>query len=257
MTKASGNDPEIDVPERNGIYKLYVADGQGNTSSGSDAVLRVSGSLLQTEAENYSSQSGIETETCSEGGENIGYIENGDYAVYNGIKFDSGSVIFQVRAACGGSGGEIEIRIDGEDGPLIGTCTITGTGGWQTWEDFSCNINETEGEHDVYLSFTGGDGYLYNLNWFEFRSDVTQLQQTVKNNKIGRFKIEILRDNIFVGLPGNKAEYSVSVFMLNGKLIERKKNCVKSLKIPLKARGVYIVLINQGRLVRKKVISYL
>ncbi len=257
VTRASGKESEIDVPERNGIYKLYVVGRQGNTSSGSDAVLRVSGSLLQIEAENYSTQSGIETETCTEGGENIGYIEDGDYAVYNDIDFDSSSVIFQVRAACGGSGGEIEIRIDGEEGPVIGTCKITGTGGWQTWADFSCNITETDGKHDVYLKFTGGDGYLFNLNWFEFHSDVTQLQQIVEKNQISKFKVEIVRGNILVRIPEKKTKYTVSVYMLNGQLIKRKKNCIHSLKIPVKARGLYIVLISHGRNIKKKVVSYL
>jgi len=59
----------------------------------------------------------------------VGYIENGDYAVYNNIDFGSGAESFQARVASSTSGGNIEIRLDSLTGPLVGTCSITGTAG--------------------------------------------------------------------------------------------------------------------------------
>ena len=53
----------------------------------------------QIEAESYNTQSGIQTESCGEGGQDIGYIENGDYVVYNNIDFGSGATGFQARVA--------------------------------------------------------------------------------------------------------------------------------------------------------------
>lgn len=46
-------------------------------------------------AESFSSQSGLETEGCSDsgGGLNIGYIQNGDYAVYAGVDFGSAELM--------------------------------------------------------------------------------------------------------------------------------------------------------------------
>jgi hypothetical protein len=41
MTKASGSATSIAVPEANGIYKLYIVDGQGNRSAESASQLRV------------------------------------------------------------------------------------------------------------------------------------------------------------------------------------------------------------------------
>jgi hypothetical protein len=63
----------------------------------------------QIEAESFGSQSGIQTESCSDsgGGQNIGYIANGDYAVYSGIDFDDGATSFTVRAASATNGGNI------------------------------------------------------------------------------------------------------------------------------------------------------
>jgi len=55
---------------------------------------------------------------------------------------------------------------------------IAGTGGWQTWKTQNCPIELTTGKHDLYFVFTGGSGYLYNLNWWslnllEVEVDVT------------------------------------------------------------------------------------
>ncbi len=124
--------------------------------------------FTQIEAESYDSQSGIQTETCNEGGQNIGYIENGDYAIYNNIDFDNGAESFQARAASATSGGNIEIRLDSLTGTLIGTCPVAGTGNWQTWAAATCKVRGVSGKHDLYLKFTGGSGYLFNLNWFKF-----------------------------------------------------------------------------------------
>ncbi len=121
----------------------------------------------QIEAESFTTQSGIQTETCTEGGENIGYIENGDYAVYKSVDFGSGKTSFTARVASGTSGGNIELRLDSITGTLVGTCSVAGTGDFQSWADVSCNLTGASGIHDLYLKFTGASGYLFNINWFK------------------------------------------------------------------------------------------
>ncbi|HEX9058978.1 MAG TPA: carbohydrate-binding protein [Clostridia bacterium] len=133
-----------------------------------------SGNFTQVEAESYDSQSGVQTETCSEGGDDVGYIENGDYVVYKNFDFGKGASGFEVRCASAASGGAIEIRLDSIDGPLIGTCTVPGNGDWQTWVNSKCDISGASGIHDLYLKFRGGSGYLFNLNWWKFSSGSTQ-----------------------------------------------------------------------------------
>lgn len=120
------------------------------------------------EAENFSNQSGIQTETCSEGGQSIGYIENGDYVVYNNVDFGNGAKNFKARVASAAEGGKIEIRLDSITGTLVGTCPVTATGDWQKWADATCSVSGAAGKHDLYLKFTGGSGYLFNLNWIQF-----------------------------------------------------------------------------------------
>ncbi len=137
------------------------------TSTGGAAAPIVS-AYKQIEAESYDNQSGIQTEACSEGGQDVGFIENGDYTVYNNVDFGSGAESFQARVASATSGGNIEIRLDSITGPVIGTCAVTGTDDWQTYTDVNCTVGGVSGKHDLYLKFTGDSGYLFNLNWFTF-----------------------------------------------------------------------------------------
>lgn len=144
-----------------------------NDEPGPDAPpLEPISAFSKIEAESYNSQSGIQKVTCDEGTEAIGYTENGDYAVYKNVDFGSGAANFQSRASSATSGGNIDIRLDSITGPLVGTCSVAGTGDWQTFRDVSCNVSGVSGKHDLYLEFTGESGYLINLNWFKFGEEV-------------------------------------------------------------------------------------
>ncbi|MCL6592021.1 MAG: carbohydrate-binding protein, partial [Firmicutes bacterium] len=90
------------------------------------------------------------------------------YVVYNNIDFGSGATGFEARVASNTSGGNIEIRLDSPSGTLVGTCSVSGTGGWQTWTTRTCTVSGASGTHNLVLRFTGGSGYLFNLNWFKF-----------------------------------------------------------------------------------------
>ena len=122
----------------------------------------------QIEAEEYTTMSGIQKATCNEGGEKVGYIENGDYIVFNNVDFGAGAVSFEARVASATSGGSIEVRLDGLSGKLVGTCAVAGTNGWTTWTTKSCAISGATGIHNLYLKFTGASGYLFDINWFKF-----------------------------------------------------------------------------------------
>jgi len=127
-----------------------------------------SNAYSQIEAEDYSNMFGVQKETCSEGGQQIGFIENNDYVVFNSVDFGSGATSFDARVSSATSGGSIEVRLDGLSGTLVGKCAVAGTNGWTTWTTKSCAISGASGIHNLYLKFTGGAGYLFNMNWFKF-----------------------------------------------------------------------------------------
>ena len=101
-------------------------------------------------------------------GANIGYIENGDWVMYKEIDFEDGANATVVRASALFDGGTIEFRLDGADGLLAGTCSVTNTGDWDKYYDFDCTLSNTKGIHDIYLVFRGGSGYLFNIRSFCF-----------------------------------------------------------------------------------------
>ena len=106
-------------------------------------------------ANNFAAQHGIQTAACSEGGECIGWIEQGDWVRYEQIDFGRSTRQFEIRAASATRGGIIEIRLDGPDGELLGTCAIPHTGGWQSWSSFGAPIKPVSGIKTLCLAFKG------------------------------------------------------------------------------------------------------
>ncbi|MFI5931604.1 carbohydrate-binding protein [Actinoplanes sp. NPDC051494] len=126
------------------------------------------------QAESYNAASSVITETCSEGGQNVGALSNGDWLQYNNVDFGTGGVRdFVARVASGaGSGvsGLVEVRIDSRGNAPIGSFAIGGTGGWQSWRSTPGNVSGVSGSHTVYLTFTSGQAADFvNVNWFQFR----------------------------------------------------------------------------------------
>lgn len=126
-------------------------------------------------AECPANQQGVTRTSPSQGISTLDYISAGDWVLYAGTAFGDGelippadSVVFE--AACLGAGGTIEVWLDSLDtGRKIGTCTITGTGGWNTFRNFTAPVERVTGSHDVYLKFTGGAGTrLFMLRWITF-----------------------------------------------------------------------------------------
>jgi arabinoxylan arabinofuranohydrolase len=123
---------------------------------------------VRQEAETIAWESGVETEASSEGGMDVGWIENGDWIKVKGVAFGTGAASFTGRVASAASGGTIELHLDSVSGPVVGTCAVTGTGGWQTWTTVGCPVTGATGTHDLYLRFAGGSGFLFNVNWWQF-----------------------------------------------------------------------------------------
>ncbi|WP_327433460.1 glycoside hydrolase family 16 protein [Streptomyces sp. NBC_01236] len=127
------------------------------------------------QAESYDSQSGTSTETTTDtgGGQDIGSLANGDYALYKGVNFGSTAAKqFYGRVASGAAGGVsglVEVRLDSRTSTPVGSFSLANTGGWQSWKTVPANISSVTGTHDVYLTFTSGQSADFvNVNWFDF-----------------------------------------------------------------------------------------
>ncbi|WP_282124540.1 carbohydrate-binding protein [Algibacter mikhailovii] len=122
------------------------------------------------EAECYDDMSGIQTQAGNEGTDVVSYIENNDWIKFEAINFNNGPNKFTARFASNNSGGRIEMRLGSAKGTLIGTLAVASTGSWEKWSTAISEIGRVNGIHDLYLVFTGGEGSLFNLNWFKLES---------------------------------------------------------------------------------------
>jgi arabinoxylan arabinofuranohydrolase len=112
----------------------------------------------------------ITTEACSEGGVDVSHIRNGAWIRYAGVDFGSGASAFTAQVASPNGGGTIELHLDQQDGPLIGTAPVPATGGWQKWSAVNCPATNAPAVHDLFITFTGtGNDDLMNFDWYQFK----------------------------------------------------------------------------------------
>jgi beta-glucanase (GH16 family) len=127
------------------------------------------------QAESYAQAGGIQQEPTTDvgGGQNIGWIANGDWAAYPNVDFGSTPARqFSARVASGAAGGVsglVEVRLDSRTAPPVGSFAIANTGGWQSWRTVPGTVSGITGRHTVYLTFTSGQpADFVNVNWFTF-----------------------------------------------------------------------------------------
>jgi len=84
---------------------------------------------------------GLDSEPCSEGGLNLGFIAGNATSTRGGLEFGGGgggatAVVFRVATPL--DGGFIELK--GSGGEVLVRCPIKSTGGWQVWVNSSCAL---------------------------------------------------------------------------------------------------------------------
>lgn len=146
-----------------------ATDDAGETGSSSAVNVKVNGwslipALLQ--AESYSNMAGIQTEntTDTNGGQNVGWIETGDWLEYTVKVATAGNYTVLYRVASESGGGTIRLE---SNGTIIATTAVPETGGWQTWNTVSTNINLAAGTQTLKLYADKGG---FNINWLEFKT---------------------------------------------------------------------------------------
>ena len=86
-------------------------------------------------------------------------LDDGEYIRLRGVDFGQrGAKQFAISAAAQGSA-TVTLRLDSQDGPVIGTAVIGATGSVEKYKSFSAKVKGATGVHDLYLCFdkTQGD----------------------------------------------------------------------------------------------------
>ena len=118
------------------------------------------------QAENYSAQRGMQTEPTSDtgGGQNIGFIDTGDWMDYEVNVASAGDYTVAFRVASNVN----NIQFDLKQGTAVLTSVNSATtGGWQVWKTVTQNVTLAAGQQTLRIEGTGSG---WNINWMEYTS---------------------------------------------------------------------------------------
>jgi hypothetical protein len=123
----------------------------------------------RVEAETIAWEEGIETAKDNQSGIYVTDINKDDYIKVRSVDFEKGARSFEASVDSVSAGSSIEIRIDSQEGALLGTCLLKSSDDPQKWTAQSCKVVKVKGVHDIYFVFKGGKGDLYNFDWWQFK----------------------------------------------------------------------------------------
>jgi hypothetical protein len=225
-------------------YSIYELEVYGSPSN--------EGFTSRIEAENYISLAGIQTESCSEGGLNVGYFDANDWIAYNITIPAEGTYNISYRVASIITGKTLRLEKD-NGGTLLGTVNIPNTGGWQTWTTVSHNVTLPAGTYPIRItSYTGG----LNLNWIEIANNLAEAGLQRQQEVITDSESQILllpnpvEDQLFIS--GVEKVKSIKIYNLQGKIAMSIENPGNAISVPTMTTGLYVAIVEkqQGKIER-------
>ncbi|UII26412.1 carbohydrate-binding protein [Fulvivirga maritima] len=214
---------------------------------------------LFTEAENYSSMSGVQTESTTDagGGLNVGYIETGDWMAYNSINIPS-SGYYQVEyRVASENGGSLSLDLNAGS-TVLGNVSIPATGGWQNWTSVFQTVYINAGTYNFGIYAQNGG---WNINWFRItgqsnasaRADQSIAEQNIE---IEAFQIypNPAQDRLYLKNAGELA--NLKVYNSQGQVMLQEAVPHNEVDISALKPGLYTIQINSSdKLITKKFIK--
>jgi uncharacterized repeat protein (TIGR02059 family) len=193
------------------------------------------------EAENFTFKSGMQAETTSDvgGGQNLGYIGDGNWAEY-AIENNTSTTKYQIafRLASPNTGGLINFYIDDKS---AGSVSAPNTGDWQVYQSVVSNISMSQGKHYLkVVAATSG----FNFNYMDVQEIKTGISN-VTDNKITIYPNPVSNNELIISsfdFQHNKIE----IFDTMGRMVNSKlTNGEPILHLPVHlSDGLYFVKIS-------------
>ena len=192
----------------------------------------------RVEAEDFFFQSGIvlENTTDAGGGQNIGYLDAGDYLDYFINVAQAGIYAVNYRTAAQSATGQIHLQqIDANgNATLLHTVNFSPTGGWQTWRTTTKSVYMPAGQYQIRIAITQPQ---FNMNWFEFSSpNSTEERISIAGLKVfpnpgsGLFHLQ--------GVLDSQQNIGLAVYNILGQpILARRLNGIVRLQEPLALTG--------------------
>lgn len=94
-------------------------------------------------------------------------IDNGDWTALSAVAFgDAGPSSITVKVKALQAGGSIDLRTGSATGPVVGTIPVDAPVG--QWGEVTANLEGIEGTHDLFFTYKGGSGDLFELDTWSF-----------------------------------------------------------------------------------------
>ena len=182
----------------------YTQEWQNTTTAttpseyGSGEVISLPGTL---EAENYTEMSGIQLEDCEAGGQNVGYIEDGDWLTYRIQPAQNGTYSVELLLASESTGGTFTLESNGN---VLTTISAPVTGGWQNWERVTAEVNLPAGESTLKINVQQGG---FNIDKLIFSTKAVEADLSGDVNHDGKVSIS---DAVLLARFVNEEPVSIS-----------------------------------------------
>lgn len=124
--------------------------------------------IATIQAENYSVMSGVQTQNTADtgGGQNVGWIEAGDWISYTNVPVNlpsSGLYEIEFRVASKDNGGNFNFEEAGGS-PVYSKVTFPATGEWQKWTSVKVRVSLPAGQRKFGIKANNSG---WNINWFK------------------------------------------------------------------------------------------
>ncbi len=233
-----------------------LVDDNFNDQATSIVVSQTGSSFQQTvQAESYSAMAGVQLEATTDagGGQNVGWIETGDWMAYNSINIPTtGAYTVEYRVASGGSGGTLSLDLNG-GATVLGSVGIPATGGWQNWTTVSHTVNINAGTYNFGVYAAAGG---WNINWWRItrvggRQDV-HVDTELPVRKLSSVYPNPSRSDVTVEADDNAP---VRIIGMNGKEVYRGKTSGGKIDVRSLQPGVYNVsTLENGKAVNHRLV---
>lgn len=205
------------------IYQLNVTDNAAGVNSHQVEIL-VEPGVVRIQAEDYTAMSGVRLEPTTDvgGGDNVGYIDQGDWMEYSVNVPTAGNYKMRFRLSSDSWNAFFQVN---RGGTTLITTQVFDTDAWQNWLTKTIYVPLIAGTQTIRLA--SSDAGAWNINWLEvegaipsgvlpvtfslFNSNcnngnVTLVWKTATETNSGNFSVEKSTDgrnwNVIATLPG-------------------------------------------------------
>jgi len=116
----------------------------------------------------YEISPGIRKQGKREDGFVLTDIQDGSWVKFANMNMAQVSKQFAAYASLSGGKGNIAIRLDSPQGPLLGKIKLSSTNGTSGLQRTSTKLNKVLGKRDVFLTFSCDQQSSFSLDWFRF-----------------------------------------------------------------------------------------